>query len=96
MCDEEEMQVIKGILEISPDISPCDLSVIVHAKCRDVSWYQSFSLGGLLNDIVQKVFIYRTQLYADESIEENIISEQSYVKPSWFFGTFLYCPSLCS
>jgi len=49
-----------------------------------------------LNDIVQKVFIYRTQLYADETIEENIIYEQSYVKPSWFFGTFLCCPSLCS
>ena len=52
------MQVIKGILEISPDISPCDLSVIVHAKCRDVSWYQSFSLGGVFWMTLYKRFLF--------------------------------------
>jgi len=39
--------------------------------------------------LYKKVFVYRTQLYADDTIEENIISEQSYVKPSWLFGIFL-------
>lgn len=34
-----DIKTLEGILQISPDILPCHLAIIVHAKCQDVNCF---------------------------------------------------------
>ncbi|KAF5351187.1 hypothetical protein D9756_008181 [Leucocoprinus leucothites] len=39
--NEQSVQVLRGILNICPDVLPCDLAVMMHAKCQDVFIYRT-------------------------------------------------------
>ncbi|KAF9449954.1 hypothetical protein P691DRAFT_811411 [Macrolepiota fuliginosa MF-IS2] len=55
--NSDDIKVLEQVLQISPDILPCHLAVIMNAKCQDV-------------------FVYRTRIFPDDTVEEPMTFEE--------------------
>jgi hypothetical protein len=78
---------LKGILNIAPDILPCDLSVIMHARCKDVCESSSHMNDNRnLAEVARQVFIYRTRLYPDNAIDDSPVFQQTLLVQNHIFS----------
>lgn len=84
--DEKDVKTLEGILQISPDMLPCDLAVIMHAKCQDVS--VAFLLLSCALIVLLKVFVYRTRFFPDSVIDDNTTLDEEQKEPPVYSKPF--------